>query len=54
MTDRELCNDIIEALRHQVMLQNEEINEYRVWIRKLGVTPHDWLRKEIKEILGDE
>ena len=48
MTDHELCYDIIEALRHQVMQQNEEINRYRVWIRGL----EKWLQGEIREILN--
>ena len=52
MTDHELCNDIIEALRYQVMRQNEEINSYREWIRKIAKdTPHKWLKEEASERL---
>lgn len=53
--------DIITALRYQVMVQNKEImdlkrerRELRLYIRGLGEkTPHDWLKDEVREILGE-
>ena len=61
MTDHDLCNDIIEGFREQVMEQRSEIAEkdhkLRVrdnWIRKIAdTTPHSWVREEAKELLDD-
>lgn len=51
----ELDKDIIQALRYQVMIQNQEIAKYRAWIRRIGKdTPHQWVRDEAKEVLDGE
>lgn len=61
MTDHEFCNDIIEALRYQVMRQNEEINHLVNRLRKMdnwirntaNDSPHQWYKDEAREILDE-
>lgn len=54
MTDHELCNDIIEALRHQAVLSNNRIIRLETWVRKLvDTSPHAWVREEGKELLDE-